>query len=296
MHCYLLPEPTALERKIAKHAADGANPVMWKTFPDGEIFCRVGAVTDGTCVIGRTMAPADNFFRTALLIDTLRRAGASEVVAAIPYLGYSRQDRQIETGDAVTSHFVLDALAAAGAARIVTVDAHSESTVSACPVPVVDVNPIPEMALAIRVALGERFTVIAPDHGAKHRAERFAAELVSREPAWIEKQRDPKTGKVEIVNIHGDLQGDTAVIVDDIVDTGSTIALAVGALREKGFTTIHLCVTHPVFSAGAAALLRKLKLGRIVTTNTIDVSEAMSRVPGLRVIDLSRKIADAIRG
>jgi ribose-phosphate pyrophosphokinase len=226
----------------------------------------------------------------------LRRAGASEVVAVVPYLGYSRQDRQIETGDAVTSHFVVGALAAAGADRIVTVDVHSESSISASPVPVVNVNPITEMALAVRVSLGERFTIVAPDHGAKHRAERFAAELVTREPAWIEKRRDPKTGKVEIMNIHGDLQGDTAVIVDDIVDTGSTIALAVAALREKGFSTIHLCVTHPVFSSGAAALLRKLKLGSIVTTNTIDVPEAMTHLPGMHAVDISRMIADAVRG
>ncbi|MEY4744732.1 MAG: hypothetical protein RL272_677 [Candidatus Parcubacteria bacterium] len=296
MRCYTLPEPTPAERKIAV-AVSGGKPARaeWKTFPSGEIFLRIEPSPGPAAIVGRTAPPSDDFFRTALLADTLRRSGASGVIAAVPYLGYARQDRQDSRGDALSSSFVTSQLAAAGVTRIVTVDVHSDLTREMSPAPFTVVSPVPEMAVALQIALGGKdFTIVAPDFGARHRAESFAAVLSHREPAWVEKRRDPSTGAVSLVDVHGDLRGDIAVIVDDILDTGGTIEMAVKMLRVKRFKTIFLCVTHPVFAKGAAARIRRLGLSKIIVSNTIPLRSDAAALPGIKVVDVTTRVAASV--
>ncbi|HTK05184.1 MAG TPA: ribose-phosphate diphosphokinase [Candidatus Eisenbacteria bacterium] len=295
MHCYTLPEPTAAERKIALEVGR-VSPARWKTFPSGELFVHVGLETGVAALVGRTAPPSEDFFRTALLADTLRRAGATGVVAAVPYMGYARQDRQESKGDAFSAAFLTNQLAAAGVVRLITVDVHSDRIRESGPARLTSVSPVPDLAPALQLALGQKdFTIVAPDFGARHRAEAFADLLAHREPAWVEKRRDPNTGKVTLMDVHGDLRGDIAVIVDDILDTGGTIELAVKMLRAKRFKTIFLCVTHPVFSKGAAARIRRLGIARIITTNTIPLRSDAAKLPGLKVVDVTSRIAAAVR-
>ncbi len=296
MRCYTLPEPTPAERKIAT-IVSGRAPAeaQWKVFPSGEIFLHAEPAAGTVAIVGRTAPPADDFFRTALLADTLRRSGAEGIIAAVPYLGYARQDRQDAKGDALSSSFVAAQLAAAGVTRIVTVDVHSDRTRESCPVAMTDVSPVPDMAVAVQLALGGKdYTIVSPDFGARHRAEALAAVLGHREPAWVEKRRDPSTGKVSLVDVHGDLRGDVAVIVDDILDTGGTVELAVKMLRVKRFETVFLCVTHPVFAKGAAARIRRLGLSKIFVSNTIPLRPDAAALPGIKVVDVTPLVAAAV--
>jgi len=295
MHCYTLPEPTAAERKIALGVGKVA-PARWKTFPNGELFVHVGIESGVAGIVGRTAPPSEDFFRTALLADTLRRAGATGVVAAVPYMGYARQDRQQAGGDAFSAAFLANQLAAAGVVRLVTVDVHSDRIREASPLRLTSVSPVPDLASALQLSLGQKdFTVVAPDFGARHRAEAFADLLAHREPAWVEKRRHPVTGKLTLVDVHGDLRGEIAVIVDDILDTGGTIELAVKMLRAKRFKTFYLCISHPLFSKGAAARMRRLGIAKIVTTNTIPLSSDVARLRGMKVVDVTSRIAAAVR-
>lgn len=295
MRCYTLPEPTAAEKRIAAAVGDPMRAI-WKTFPSGELFVRVAMENGVVAIVGRTAPPAENFFRTALLADTLRRSGADGVVAAVPYLGYARQDRQESQGDAFSAAFLAQQLAAAGVVRIVSMDMHSDRVREASPVGITSVSPVPDLAPALQTALaGKDFTIIAPDFGARHRAEAYADLLAHREPAWVEKRRDPSSGKVSLVDVHGDLRGDIAVITDDILDTGSTIELAVKMLRAKKFTKIFLCITHSLFSDGAVARIRRLGIAKIITTNTVPLSGDAAKLPGMKVVDVSARIAAAVR-
>lgn len=295
MRCYTLPEPTPLEKKIAAAVGDPVKAV-WKTFPSGELFVRVSVERETVAVVGRTAPPAEDFFRTALLTDTLRRSGATGVVAAVPYLGYARQDRQDSLGDAFSAAFLANQLAAAGIVRLVSMDIHSDRVREASPVRITSVSPVPDLAPQLQTLLaGKDFTIVAPDFGARHRAEAFADLLAHREPAWVEKRRDPATGKVSLIDVHGDLRGETAVLVDDILDTGSTIELAVKMLREKKFAKFILCVTHPLFSDGAVARMKRIGIAKIITTNTVPLSPEAAKIPGIKVVDVSERIAAAVR-
>lgn len=295
MHCYTLPEPTDAERKIADAISGRASvPAQWKLFPSGEIFLHVEPAAGVVALVGRTAPPSDDFFRTALLADTLRRSGAEGVVAVVPYLGYARQDRQDSRGDALSSSFVTAQLAAAGVTRIVTVDVHSDRTRESCPVTMTDVSPAPDMAVAVQLALGGKdFTVVSPDFGARNRAAALAAVLGDREPAWVEKRRDPSTGAVSLVDVNGELRGDIAVIVDDILDTGGTVELAVKMLRVKRFKTIYLCITHPVFAKGAVTRIRRLGLAKIFVANTIPLRRDAAALPGMTVVDVTPLVSSA---
>ncbi|HTM67787.1 MAG TPA: ribose-phosphate diphosphokinase [Candidatus Binatia bacterium] len=295
MRCYTLPEPTPAEKKIAAAVGDAVQ-ARWKTFPSGELFVRVTVESGVVALVGRTAPPAEDFFRTALLADTLRRSGATGVVAAVPYLGYARQDRQESQGDAFSAAFLAGQLGAAGVVRLVTMDVHSDRVREASPLRITSVSPVPDLAPALQVALaGKDFTIVAPDFGARHRAEAFADVLGHREPAWAEKRRDPSTGKVSLMDVHGDLRGDIAVITDDILDTGSTVELAVKMLRAKKFSKIFLVVTHPLFSDGAAARVRRLGIAKIITTNTVPLRKEAAKLPGIKVVDVTARIAAAVR-
>lgn len=296
MRCYTLPEPTFAEQKIVS-AVSGRTPAsaQWKVFPSGEIFLHAEPAVGTVALVGRTAPPSDDFFRTALLADTLHRSGAESIIAAVPYLGYARQDRQDSRGDALSSSFVAAQLAAAGVTRFVTVDVHSDRTRESCPVAMTDVSPVPDMAVAVQLALGGKdYTIVSPDFGARHRAEALAAVLGHREPAWVEKRRDPSTGAVSLVDVHGDLRGDVAVIVDDILDTGGTVELAVKMLRVKRFKSIYLCITHPVFAKGAVARIRRLGIPKIFVSNTIPLRADAAALPGMKVVDVTPLAAAAV--
>jgi ribose-phosphate pyrophosphokinase len=298
MRAYTLPDPDAGERDLLKAlAGDSRQRARWTSFPNGEDRLRVEDVERDVCVIGRTAPPGDNLFRTLLLIDTLRRSGAERITLALPYFGYGRQDRQQLSGESVTASAVIAALAAAGASRVVTADLHSDLVRETSPVPIESVSPVVDMAEVLRKVLGDELcTVVAPDHGARHRADLLAAGLGQRqEAAWVDKSRHPLTGKIDASEIRGPVQGTIAVLIDDILDSGKTIELAVRLLRRRSFKTIFLCVTHGLFDGDAQARIRRLKLKNIFVTDALPLKKYVARLPGLKVVRFGRRLAAKIK-
>lgn len=298
MHAYTLPDPDAGERDLLMAVAgDRRQRTRWKSFPNGEDHLRVEDVERHVCVIGRTAPPGDNLFRTLLLIDTLRRSGAERITLVLPYFGYGRQDRQQLSGESVTASAVTAALAAAGASRIITADLHSDLVRETSAVPIESVSPVVDMAEAVREVLGdEPCTVVAPDHGARHRADLLAAGMGQKqEAAWVDKSRHPMTGKIDAREIRGPVQGTTAVLVDDILDSGKTIELAVRLLRRRGFKTFFLCVTHGLFDGNAPARIRRLKFKKIFVTDALPLKKEAARLPGLKIIRIGQRLADKIK-
>lgn len=295
MNVYALPEPTPIEKKIQRLlSAPAAARATWKTFPNGELAVRVtGAEGADACVLGRTIPPAENVFRTLLLVDTLVRSGAASVTVVLPYFGYSRHDRPAVPGDDAAALAILAALKSAGASRVITVDVHSDIARDMTEIPVDSVPVAAPMAAALRTLGIDGCAVVAPDAGARRRAGLVAAALGRPDGAWVEKSRDPRTGKVKGLALHGDVRGDTAVLVDDMIDTGVTMREAARLLKKAGFRRIVACATHATFSAGAAKTLREAGIAEVVVTNTVEAAEAR-RVRGLVVADAADAMAAAV--
>ncbi len=296
MKVYCLPEPTPAERDLINQLGGDSSEAgaHWRVFPNGELFVRVDKPEISTLVIGRTRPPSDDLLRTLLLVDTLQREGARDITVVIPYFGYSRQDRQVAPGDSVASELVLKALAAAGATRVVTVDMHSDRVTSISPIPVTNVPAVEKLAARIRQEnLPPGTTILSPDKGGVSRAERFSALLGTNvQVAWMEKKR-LESGAVAITQVHGELNGHTAVIVDDIVDTGSTIAQATNLLRDRGYTDIYLAVTHGCFSGVADVVIGDLGFKKIFVTDTVELPAKAQELPGLQMVRLQAEIAVA---
>ena len=296
MRIYTLPNPTALEKKSARLlSATAARNTEWRVFPNGENFLRVKQVSSRVGVLGRSHPPADNFLRTLLLVDTLRRNGAREIIVWLPYFGYSRQDRALNPGEAVAAASLTAALKAAGATQIVTLDLHSPLVSKESRIPIKTVSFMPELAAALRRDLaGFAYTIVSPDRGGRERAELFAKTLRHRGGiCWIEKERSAR--RVRARKLHGQPQGMTAVLVDDILDTGGTVKEAVRLLRQRGFRQFFLAVTHPVFSAGAAKTVRSLKFKKILASNSLPLDPVTRRACRVTVLDAAGLLARAVK-
>ncbi len=286
MRIYTLPHPTGFEKKLMRCLGEKNKLADWKIFQNGENFLRVKKVGSHVGIIGRTEPPGDNFFQTLLLVDTLRRNGAKKITVFLPYFGYSRQDRQQIKGESVAASCLITALKAVGATKIVTLDLHSNLIAKDSSIPVKNVSLIPKFSLALTKDLrGEFYSVVSPDKGGLIRAKMFANKIkYHKQVAWIEKFRG-KSGKPRALMIHGRTQGEIAVLVDDILDTGRTIEEAVRLLQKNGFRTFFLCITHPIFSDGAAKLIQSLKFKKILVSNTLPLPSGVRRANNIKIID-----------
>ena len=277
MRAYLLPNPAPFELKLQKRLSGTAKPrVAWDVFRSGEVFVRTPAPPKAAAVIGWVAPPHDDVFRTALLLDTLRRNGAKDLTLILPYFAYERQDRQLAAGDPVSANCMAKLMAAAGAKRILTVDLHSRHFPS--PIPVKSVSVLPEMAPKVRKLLKRKnAVVVSPDQGGLARAKSFAAAFGADDVLWIKKHR-AANGTVRALSMHGDLTSEAAVIVDDMLDSGHTVAEAVRLLRKAGVKEIHLCVTHALFTEGAVARIRGCKLASVTVSDTVELPDEIDRL------------------
>jgi len=296
MKTYALSPLTAFEKKLLKDLSGSASdPAEWKVFPAGEFHVRVGRPPRRVAVIGRTQPPADNFLRTLLLVDTLSRNGAREITLVLPYFAYARQDRQSKLGDPLSAQALLAALKAVGARRIVTVDLHSRRVAAASPLPIRSLDVARLLAGELKKKLRRTvFSVVAPDRGAVARARSFARAIGGRpQVIWGDKVRGA-SGKVVSMRLSASPRGKTAVIVDDLLDTGGTVARAARLLRSLGVKDLYLCVTHPVFSGAAARLVGRLGFRRIIVADALE-AVAARRLSNFRTVSVGRLLARAVK-
>src|SRR5690625_292228 len=243
-------------------------------------------------IIQSTSEPVnENLMELLILIDALKRASASTINVVMPYYGYARQDRKARSREPITAKLVANLLETAGADRIVTLDLHAPQIQGFFDVPIDHLQGVPLLTEYIKEKNLEDLVVVSPDHGGVIRARRMADRL--KAPIGIIDKRRPKPNVAEVMNIIGDIEGRTAIIIDDIIDTAGTMQLAADALIEKGAKEVYACCTHPVLSGPAIERIDQSQIKELVVTNTIDLPEE-KRINKITQLSIAPLIGEAI--
>ena len=259
----------AMAVAVAAGLGSEPSPTELERFPDGEVRPIVGRLRgDDVYVIQPTSPPVnDHLMELLLLLDACRRAGALRVTAVVPYFGYARQDRRSRSGEAVGARVALDMVAFMGAHRLVVVDPHASGFEAMCSIPVETVTGSSVLAAAVGPSLHDR-VVVAPDLGAVKLAERVATQL--RLPVAMVRKMRLSGSTVRADDLVGDVEGCEAIIVDDMIATGSTIAAAAGLVTARGALAHPIVVaTHGLFVGSAVDRLGRLALARLLVTDTV---------------------------
>ncbi|MGI9952555.1 ribose-phosphate pyrophosphokinase [Moorellaceae bacterium AZ2] len=263
-------------------------------FSDGEISLVIDESVRGAdvFVIQPTCNPVnDNLMELLILIDALRRASAWRITAVVPYYGYARQERKTRARDPISAKLVANLITAAGADRLLAMDLHAGAIQGFFDIPVDHLTAVPILADYFNSLGLEDVVVVSPDVGGVTRARNFA-ERLGAEIAIIDKRR-PEPNVAEIMDIIGDVEGKTVIMIDDLIDTAGTICLGAQALREHGARTIYACCTHPVLSGPAVERLREASLEEIIICNTIPVPPG-KEIPRLRRLSVAPLLGEAI--
>ena len=273
---FALSSNEPLAKKIAEDVGVELGKVSVNKFSDGEIQINIEESIRGdhVYVVQSTSAPTnDNLMEVLIMIDALRRASAKTINIVIPYYGYARQDRKARSREPITAKLVANMITQAGADRLLTLDLHAAQIQGFFDIPV---DHLLGASLLANWFLdeglgGEDTVVVSPDHGGVTRARKLAEFLKS--PLAIIDKRRPKANVAEVMNIVGQVEGKTAVLIDDLIDTAGTITLAAEALIEKGAKKVYACGTHPVFSGPAIERLEKSSIERMIVTDSISLPE-----------------------
>jgi ribose-phosphate pyrophosphokinase len=228
-----------------------------------------------------------------IIIDALRRSSARRITAVVPYFGYARQDRKPGPRTPISAKLVANLITTAGADRVLTLDLHAGQIQGFFDIPTDNLYASPMMVRDIK----ERFevgkvTIVSPDVGGVARA-RGLAKRINAPLAIVDKRRE-RAGESEVMNVIGEVQGRTCVLVDDIVDSGGTLVNAADALAEQGATAVHAYITHGVLSGGAVARVTASKLKELVITDSIQPTEAVRVARNIRVLSIATLIGEAI--
>ncbi|MFN4184968.1 MAG: ribose-phosphate pyrophosphokinase [Hyphomonas sp.] len=269
-----------------------------KTFADQEIFVRIDENVRGedVFVIQSTSYPAnDNLMQLLIMMDALRRASARRITAVIPYFGYARQDRKTDGRTPISAKLVANLISTAGADRVLTVDLHAGQIQGFFDIPTDNLFGGPVMVDDIKERYGkEKIIVVSPDVGGVVRARSLAKRLDDSDLAIVDKRR-PEPGKSEVMNIIGDVKGARCIMLDDMCDSGGTLANAAAALKEHGASSVSAYVTHGVLSGAAVERIEKSVLDELVMTDTIQPSEEALKSKSIRVLPISPLLGEAIR-
>ncbi len=283
------PLAAEIGEKIGK-SPDGATI---KQFADGEIFVRIDRNARGrdVFIVQSTTAPADNILELLLMLDAARRASAARVTAVVPYFGYGRQDRKDQPRVAIGAKLVANLIVAAGADRVVSIDFHQHQIQGFFDIPVDHLYAAPVLTKYFKDLELENLVVVAPDVGSAKMA-RGTARRLDASFAIIDKRR-PKANVAEVLNVVGEVQGMTCLLIDDMVDTAGTLSNAVYALRDRGAEAVYAAASHALLSGEAVARLSEAPIEEMVVTNTIDIPEE-KKFPNLRVLSVADLLAKAI--
>ena len=286
--------------KLAADVAKRLNISMGRAvvgrFSDGEVSCEILDHVRGrdVFVLQSTCAPTnDNLMELMVMVDALKRASAGRITAAIPYFGYARQDRRPRSARvAITAKVVADMLVGVGVHRVLTVDLHADQIQGFFDIPVDNIYAAPILLGDIWRQQHEDLLVVSPDVGGVVRARALAKRLES-DLAIIDKRR-PKANVSEVMNIIGDVDGRTCVIMDDMVDTAGTLCKAAVALKEHGAKRVLAYCTHPVLSGSAIARIAESELDELVVTDTIPLNAEAKACSRIRQISIAELMAETI--
>lgn len=272
------------------------------TFSDGEIRVEVEERVRGETIfiVQPTHAPTnDMIMELLIMVDAFRRSAVKKIVAVVPYYGYARQDRRPDyTRTPITSRLVADLIQTAGVDQIITVDIHSTQQAGFFTIPVINISAKPVIVADIFKHNESKNLpmIVSPDTGGVVRARAIAKDAGNADLAIIDKRR-PKANVSQVMNVIGDVEGRSCIIVDDMIDTGGTLCKAAVVLKERGATRVSCYATHGVLSGQAFDNFEASQIDEIVVTDTIPLGDLQDRdVPSnVRVISVAHLIAETIR-
>ncbi|MEW6719282.1 MAG: ribose-phosphate pyrophosphokinase [Thermodesulfobacteriota bacterium] len=284
-----------LAKEICAYLCIPLGSAMVKRFSDGEINVEIRDNVRGVDVflIQPTCPPVnDHLMELLVLMDALKRASAKRVTAVLPYYGYARQDRKVLPRAPITAKLIADLLAAAGVSRVLTMDLHAGQIQGFFNIPVDHLYSSPVILDYIKANYRNDIVMVSPDAGGVERARAMAKRL-NASLAIIDKRREGPN-VAQVMNIIGEVDGKTAVMVDDMVDTAGTLVQSAEALRAKGAKHIYACATHAVLSGPAIERLENSQLEELVVTNTIPLGEK-SLCRKIRVLSVAPLLGEAIK-
>jgi len=288
----------ALARKVADRLYLAMGNAVVSKFSDGEITVELNENVRGkdVFVLQSTCHPTnDNIIELLLIIDALRRASAGRITAVVPYFGYARQDRRVRSARVpISAKVVADTMVGVGVDRVLTVDLHAEQIQGFFTVPVDNVYASSILNADIVRCDYENLIVVSPDIGGVVRARAIAKQLDDADLAIIDKRR-PRANEAEVMNLIGDVDGRTAILVDDMVDTAGTLCTAANALKERGALKVVSYCTHAVLSGKALENIKNSQLDELVVTDTIPLSSEALAVGKIRQLTIADLLAESIR-
>ncbi|PPA68531.1 ribose-phosphate diphosphokinase [Jeotgalibacillus proteolyticus] len=285
-----------LARDIATAVGTKLGKCSVTSFSDGEIQINIEESIRGcdVFVVQSTSTPVnENLMELLIMVDALKRASAKTINIVMPYYGYARQDRKARAREPITAKLIANLLETAGATRVITLDLHAPQIQGFFDILIDHLRGVPIIAeYFIKKNFNpDEIVIVSPDHGGVTRTRKLAERL--KAPIAIIDKRRPKPNVAEIMNIVGSVEGRTAILIDDIIDTAGTITLAANALIENGAKDVYASCTHPVLSGPAMERINNSPIKELVVTNSIALSEEKK---GGKIVQLSvaNLLAEAI--
>lgn len=284
-----------LAREIAAYLGTTVGDAVINRFNNGEVQVMINESVRGKdiFIVQPTCGPSvnDNVMELLIMVDAFKRASASHITAIIPYYGYARQDRKARGREPITAKLMADLLESAGITRVVTIDLHAAQIQGFFNIPFDHMPGGPILAEYIKEKNLDDMIVVSPDLGGVSRA-RNMAERLNCGLAIIDKHR-PEPGVAEVMNLIGSVEGKTAILVDDMVDTAGSLTEGARALKKFGAKEIYACCTHPVLTDPALSRIAQSDITELVVTNTIPLPPAKKH-PKIKVLSVAPILAETV--
>lgn len=263
-------------------------------FGDGEIDVWVEEKVNNSNVfiIQSSSQPINNhIIELALIADAVRRAGAHKITAVIPYFGYSRKEKQSRPGEPISAKVIADLITASGVNKVVALDLHADAIVGFFNVPVIYLSALEVLASRLKKEKLVNPIVVSPDTGGVKRARNFATFIGAPIAVMEKHRRVEEHDEVEILSMSGEVKGDTAILIDDVISTGGTIIENAKALQEEGVKKIIVCASHGVFAGKAIENIEKSPIEKVFVTDSVEHNIKSSKI---EVVSVSNLIADCL--
>lgn len=286
-------------RYLAEKIADSYGIELGKSivtnFSDGELQTSYEENIRGkdVFIIQSTFPPGDNLLELLMMIDAARRASARQIIAVIPYFGYARQDRKDKPRVSIASKLIANLLTTAGVDRVITMDLHADQIQGFFDVPVDNLYASNIFMDHIRKLNLPNLIMASPDTGGTRRAASYAKALNTGFVICYKQRAKPNV--IERMELIGDVEGKDVILLDDIIDTASTITKAANLIISKGAGTVRVFCTHPIFSGGAYERLNKSKITEIVVTDTVPLKQTLDKIKVLSTADLLAEVIHRVQ-
>jgi len=297
MKIFALNSNQQLAEEIAQHIGLPLGKSSVTHFSDGEIQINIEESIRGcdVFIVQSTSEPVnENLMELLIMIDAVKRASARTVNVVMPYYGYARQDRKARSREPITAKLVANLLETAGATRVIALDLHAPQIQGFFDILIDHLLAVPLLSDYFLNDSGidlENVIIVSPDHGGVTRARKMADRL--KAPIAIIDKRRPRPNVAEVMNIVGNVEGKTAIIIDDIIDTAGTISIAASALVKSGAKEVYACCTHPVLSGPAVGRINDSVIKELIVTNSIALPEE-KKSPKIKQLSVAKLMAETI--